>query len=176
MSILKVDAIQSRGSSDSAITFSGGFVTPRSVIMQVNANNTDQTISAATITKVQWENVEIDTINGWDATNHRYTPSVGGYYLVGGILRGSFSNVIERTRMYIGKNGASTNTTDALQLAYQFNSDIIINSSVPLPTGLLELNGSGDYLEVFFEAEEETQLHDSDFGKSYFFATLVHAT
>ena len=82
MSIIKVDAIQSRGSSDSAITFNGGFITPRCVIMQVNAIDTDQAVSGGSTDKIQWETVEIDTISGWDATNHRYTPSVAGYDLV----------------------------------------------------------------------------------------------
>jgi len=176
MSIIKVDAIQSRGSSDSAITFNGGFITPRCVIMQVKATNTDQAYSASSgQVKVQWETVEIDTISGWDSSNHRYTPSVAGYYLVGGALRGQFNNILSLMTMIVRKN----NTTDAevdLRNQFQSNSDAYFNGSYPIPTGLMQMNGSTDYMEVFFEGEEDAVFHDTSDIKSHFFAQLVHAT
>ena len=176
MSILKVDAIQSRGSSDSAITFNGGFITPRCVIMQVNALDTDQSYSSSSgQVKIQWETVEIDTISGWDATNHRYTPNVAGYYLVGGNIRASLSNILKFVAIIVRKN----NTTDAsldLRSQFQADADRFNNGSYPVPTGLVHMNGSTDYIEVFFEGDENVSIHDASDIKSHFFAQLVHAT
>ena len=174
MSILKVDAIQSRGSSESAITFNGGLLTPRSVIMQVQASNTDISHSSSS-TKVEWESVEIDTVNGWDSSNNRYTPSVAGYYQFGGTLRVSVvsSNPNQFFLVKVLKNG-DDNKRHAIQL--NFNSDLLLNNNVPIPSGIVELNGSTDYIEVHFASDEGTVLHDSSSMGSYFFATLVHAT
>tara|TARA_R100001510_G_C7567160_1_gene145014 strand:+ start:51 stop:575 length:525 start_codon:yes stop_codon:yes gene_type:complete len=174
MSILKVDAIQSRGSSDSAITFSGGLLLPRSVIMQVKAKNTDISHTSSS-TKVEWQTVEIDTINGWDSTNNRYTPSVSGYYQFGGSLRVSVvsSNPNQFFLVKVLKNGDDTDR-HAIQL--NVNSDLLLNNSVPIPSGIVQLNGSTDYIEVHFASDEGTILHDSTSIGSYFFATLVHAT
>ena len=65
------------GSGISGTTInSNGILIPKGVILQVNATNTDQAFDhTGGFTKVQWENVEIDTISGWDSSNHRYTPS-----------------------------------------------------------------------------------------------------
>jgi len=175
VSTIKVDAIQSRGSSDSAITFNGGFITPRCVIMQVNAIDTDQAVSGGSTDKVQWETVEIDTISGWDATNHRYTPSVAGYYLVGGSIRGSLSNILNLVAIFVRRNGVADDA-HALENRFQSNSDAYFNGSYPMPTGLMQMNGSTDYMEVFFQGEEDVSLHDASDIKSHFFATLVHAT
>jgi len=175
VSTIKVDAIQSRGSSDSAITFNGGFITPRCVIMQVNAIDTDQVVSGGSTDKIQWETVEIDTISGWDATNHRYTPSVAGYYLVGGSMRASMSNILSSVAIFVRRNGVADDA-HALENRFQSNSDAYFNGSYPMPTGLMQMNGSTDYMEVFFQGEEDVSLHDASDIKSHFFATLVHAT
>jgi len=175
VSTIKVDAIQSRGSSDSAITFNGGFITPRCVIMQVNAIDTDQAYSAGSAVKIQWETVEIDTISGWDATNHRYTPSVAGYYLVGGSMRAAMSNILSSVAITIRRNGVA-NDAHELENRFQSDSDTFFNGSYPLPSGLVQMNGSTDYIEVFFNGEENISIHDANGIKSHFFATLVHAT
>lgn len=174
MSILKVDAIQSRGSSDSAITFSGGLLLPRSVIMQVTSTDTDQAVGASN-TKIQWENVIIDTISGWDSSNHRYTPSVAGYYLVGGSLRLRFDTVNSYVNIQIKRNGSDL-INDVVENQFQTNSDLISNGNYPCGTGLMLLNGSSDYIEMWVQGDEAMTAHDSSTQGSLFFATLVHAT
>ena len=86
MSTLKVDTVQSTGGS-TIFTHSGGLFKPNALILQAIATDTDQSISAATATVIQWETVVVDTGSYWDSTNHRYTPSVAGYYLCSGTIR-----------------------------------------------------------------------------------------
>jgi len=154
---------------------SGGIVIPKGVIMQVNAIDTDQAFTAGSAVKIQWETVEIDTISGWDATNHRYTPSVAGYYLVGGSMRGAMSNVLSSVAIFVRRNGVA-NDAHELENRFQSNSDTFYNGSYPLPSGLVQMNGNTDYIEVFFQGEENISMHDASDIKSHFFATLVHAT
>ena len=178
MSILKVDAIQSRGSSDSAITFNGGLITPRSVILQVTASDTDQSFDPSSgFGKVEWESVEIDTISGWSTSNHRYTPSVAGYYLCGGSVRVLTSGAFQTCSFEIRKSDSGTaSSPSAIRTQFQFSSDVITNSELPLPTGILQMNGSTDYIEVFVDSDETIVLHDNADRRSHFFAMLVHAT
>ena len=176
MSILKVDAIQSRGSSDSAITFNGGLILPRIPILQVNATDTDLSMSAGTTTKVVWENVEIDSLGGWDSSNNRYTPTVAGYYLVGGVMRFNFPSDVEYVITSVNKNGSSAEGVNMLRNQFNHGSDIVDNGSYPIATGLMQMNGSSDYMEVYVSSDEAATLHDATAPKSYFFAQLVHAT
>ena len=115
-------------------------------------------------------------MSAFDSSNNRYTPTVAGYYLCGGALRVNLSSAVERFRCWISKNGSQASDGNSIHLGLQHTSDTIENSNIPLPTGLLEMNGSSDYIEVYFDSEENATIHDSTFAKSYFFAQLVHAT
>ena len=181
MSNLLVQNIKHTNGNTAMTVNSSGLALPKTPILQVRAVNTDQSYTSGSITKVQWQTVEIDTLGAFDSSNNRYTPTVAGYYLCGGALRVSLSNNVERFRCWISKNagnlGNNNSTTDqSIHVGLQHTSDTIENSSVPLPTGLLEMNGSGDFMEVYFDSEENATIHDSTFAKSYFFAKLVHAT
>ena len=156
---------------------SSGLILPKIPILQVAATNTDQSVSAATDTKVEWETVELDTLSGWSTSNHRYTPTVAGYYLVGGTIRALLNTVVDFVKIVVSKNGFDTNDgTDMLINQLNHQNDTIESSSLPIPTGLIEMNGSGDYIEIFFKTDEACTLHDATAPKSFFFAKLVHAT
>ena len=175
-SILKVDNLQNTSGTSAMTINSSGIVIPKGVILQVKATELNQAYSASSgQVKIQWEAVEIDTISGWDSSNHRYTPSVAGYYLVGGALRGQFNNILSLMTMIVRKNNTTNAETD-LRNQFQSNSDAYFNGSYPMPTGLMQMNGSTDYMEVFFQGEEDVSLHDASDIKSHFFAQLVHAT
>jgi len=157
---------------------SNGIVIPKGVILQVQASDTDQSFNPSSgFGKVEWESVEIDTIGGWDTTNHRYTPSVAGYYLCGGSVRVLTSGAFQTGSFEIRKSDSSTGVSSgAIRTQFQFSSDIITNTELPLPTGMLEMNGSTDYIEVFVDSDETITLHDNADRRSHFFAMLVHAT
>ena len=176
MSNLLVQNIKHTNGNTAMTVNSSGFALPKTPILQVRAVNTDQSYTSGSVDKVQWQTVEIDTLGAFDSSNNRYTPTVAGYYLCGGALRVSLSNNVERFRCWISRNGSQASDDNSIHVGLQHTSDTLENSSIPLPTGLLEMNGSGDYLEVYFDSEENATLHDSTFAKSYFFAKLVHAT
>ena len=176
-STLKVNTIQHTGGTTGLTINSNGLVIPKTPILQVAATNTDQSVSGATDTKVEWETVELDTLSGWSTSNHRYTPTVAGYYLVGGTLRANLATIVNFISIAVSKNGFDTNDgTDMLRGQFNHQSDTISNGSYPIPTGLIEMNGSSDYIEIYFKSDEASTLHDASAPKSFFFAKLVHAT
>ena len=158
------------GISGSTIT-SGGLLLPKSLILQATATDTDQSISANTDTVVQWETVVIDTGSYWDSTNHRYTPSVAGYYLCTGVIRSAQQEVSKKVIAW-RKNG-----TSVIETRYQDADDQLTASNLPAPTTLIQLNGSGDYIDLVFVCEESMTLSTSDDpSRSEINIILIHAT
>jgi len=172
MSTLKVDTVQSTGGS-TIFTHSSGLFKPNAVLCQVSSLNTDQSVSAATETKVQWGTVDIDTGGFWNTSNHAFEPTIAGWYLFGGTIRGDFSNVMTYVRIRVRRDGSST---DAIVSQIQTNADSLTNGNYAIPTATIHLNGS-QTLNVSMDSEEACTLHDT--GAPYyskFFVTLVHAT
>ena len=172
---LDVGTISATNGTTAMTINSSGLILPKIPILQVSATDTDQSMSANTNTKVQWETVEIDSLSGWDSSNNRYTPTVAGYYLVGGVIRFNFPSDVEFVVTSVNKNTATANA-DSLRNQFNHGSDIVDNGSYPIATGLMQMNGSSDYMEIYVSSDESATLHDSATPKSYFFAKLVHAT
>ena len=172
------DTVLFKTNNSTAMTInSSSLILPKIPILQVNATDTDQSVSASTDTKVEWETVEIDSLSGWSTSNHRYTPTVAGYYLVGGTIRAGLTGVNDFVSIAVSKNGFDTNdAVDMLRGQLNHQSDTLESSSLPIPTGLMEMNGSSDFIEVFFRTDEACTLHNTAAPKSFFFAQLVHAT
>ena len=59
---------------------------------------------------------------------------------------------------------------------FQTGSDIFTNGEYPLPTGMLQMNGTTDYVEVFYQSEENCTIHDTASRQSFFWGMLVHPT
>lgn len=171
---IDVDEIRSK-TTNGNLTFqpngTGMLVPKRPVFFQVQASNTDQSVSAATFTKVQWESVEIDTGSYWDSTNNQYTPQVAGWYMFGGTIRFQVSSVMKYLNTSIFKNGVVE-----FRHQLQLTGDYINNGSMPLPTGMVQLNGSSDYVTAVVQFDHSTTVHDSVAPKSIFWGMLVHAT
>ena len=172
MSTLKVDTVQSTGGS-TIFTHSGGLFKPNALICQVTSTNTDQDMSASTTTVVEWQTVDVDTGSYWDSTNHRYTPSVAGWYSVNGIMRFTYDSQPGTFAFFsVRKNGT-------LVLGYQWQSsggDVLGSSMLPLPATFVQLNGSGDYIDVAVTLDEAGTLHDNANYPSSLSIQLVHAT
>ena len=173
MSNLLVQTIKHTNGNTAMTVNSNGVILPKVPILQVNATDTDQSASTGSgLVKVQWENVEIDSISGWSTSNNNYTPSVAGYYLVGGALRLQMNtNVHSFFQINVRKN-----TNLDIQTQFQLNSDLYLNGVYPIPTGLIEMNGSSDVIDVAITSDEDMVIHDTSSIKSHFFAQLVHAT
>ena len=172
-STLKVDNIAHTGGTTAMTINSSGLVLPKSLILQAIATNTDQSISANTSTVIQWETVVVDTGSYWDSTNHRYTPSVAGYYLCSGTIRSS-GNAVSKKQITWRKNGSSGSGIEA---RYQLTDDYLTSNNLPAPTTLIQLNGSGDYIDITFTSEESMTVSSSDEpSHSEINIILVHAT
>jgi hypothetical protein len=149
MSILKVNTIQDKGGnnllvSDGAGTISSGglmTMTP-SFYVTLSAN---QVVSNGTNTKIQYDNVIIDTNSCWDSSNYRFTPTVAGKYFVFGTMasNGAYSGTqYQFTRIY--KNG-SVSTSNGLD--FRNNAGGFQNATHS--SGIFTMNGSTDYIEVY---------------------------
>lgn len=155
---------------------SGGFIAPKQVAFQVEGTDIDQSISASTNTIIQFDSTpEFDTGGYWDATNHRYTPQVAGWYFFSGSLRLVMSTYNSVLGLNIRKNGSSS-AADYLRIQLQADADRLYNGNYPLPSGMIHLNGSTDYVDVFINTEEAATASDQTGVKSYFSGFLVHAT
>ena len=177
MSTLNVTNIKAAdGTSGLTIANSTGIVTStkgvNSVAFAVEATNTDQT---GTNAKIQWEDVRLDTGSYWSTSNHRFTPQVAGWYMFGGTVRISTTAGEGSPNSLIGlayyKNGS-----EVIRTQLQSNSDFLINGSYALPTAMIQLNGSSDYIEAYFETEESIVVHDNAGVPSQFWGVLVQAT
>ena len=124
-----------------------------------------QTISSGSFTKVQFQTKEWDTANCFDnATNYRFTPNVAGYYQVNTEIHTN-SSISLRAILVIYKNGSYGkwgSDTNAVNFSWSASA-------------LFYMNGSTDYLEVYFQQNSGTgqALSDQQPYVNYFQASLV---
>lgn len=99
----------------------------------------NQSISANTFTKAQFNTTEFNLGSVYDATtNYRFTPTVAGYYQVNLTIYTSGTSTTAGNA-YIYKNGASFKSGQSTAANQQI---------VPVPA-LIYLNGSTDYIEAY---------------------------
>lgn len=184
MSTLNVTNIKAAdGTSGLTIASSTGIVTPtknfnQSIAFQARANNADMAYTASNgITKITgWNVTDLNVGNCWSQANSRFTPTIAGWYMFGGTIRGNFTvSDMNTVSIEITKN-AQTNDGTGIKTQFQFNTKIITNSEIPAPSGLLHCNGSSDYVEMFFDGDENCTIHDASSRRSHFFGFLIHAT
>ena len=178
---LDVGTIRSANGTSAATISSTGIFTPtkvaQSIAFQATALDSDMAYTASSgQTKITgWNGVDLNIGNCWSQANSRFTPTVAGWYMFGGSIRGNFSSVLQAVATEITKNGGINNGT-GLKTQFQFDADRVSNSEIPMATGMVYCNGSSDYVEVYFDADENSTLHDTTSRKSHFFGFLVHAT
>lgn len=110
-----------------------------------------QTITTGTTTKLQFNTEQFDTNSNYDnATNYRFTPTVAGYYQINVVL--DFADV-------------STGAQDIVARLYKNGSQYLAPVRIHTGAGaewgvtisqLVYMNGSTDYLEVFFQVVAAT--------------------
>jgi hypothetical protein len=99
-----------------------------------------QSFSSNTWTKGTFPLEEYDTNSNFDTTNSRFLPTVAGYYQISCV--GNLTNGGSDNYMQLYKNGAS--------FGYYVNLNASINTISLSFSNLFYLNGSTDYLELFF--------------------------
>lgn len=134
-----------------ATTSNGLVVTPDNsgnIVLQYNGvaapafsaySSNGQVISNATYTKIQCNTEEFDTASCYDnSTNYRFTPTVAGYYQVNGQVYAPTSST--RTFVILYKNGSQ----------FKRGSDITSSVNSVVVSTLIYMNGTTDYLEMWF--------------------------
>ena len=109
-------------------------------------SNSDQTVTDAAVTKVQFQTEEFDTDNAFDnSTNYRFTVPTGKdgkYYVSTGVyMEEATGSGIDRTVLYVYKNGSQ----EALAYFDLASGDF---RATPVISVMLDLV-AGDYLEVY---------------------------
>ena len=130
--------------------------------------------TASAYAKITWETVTLDTGSYWDTTNNRYTPQVAGWYLFGGTVV-QFPSLVNFVAFNIAKNGNTSDGTALMSQIQNSSTDTFGNGEYAMPTGMIQLNGSTDYVVYTFNLMKP-QLFTNATRKSYFWGHLVHAT
>jgi hypothetical protein len=122
--------------------------------------NSSQTITNNTWTKVQLQIEEFDTANSFDSsTNYRFTPTIAGYYQINGA-----TNLTNILLVSIYKNGAEYKRGQQATLS-QANV-----------SSLLYMNGSTDYIEMYcYMGGTGTNPTGTGIQYTYFNGALVRA-
>lgn len=117
----------------------------------------NQTISAATTTKVAFNAETFDTASCFDSsTNYRFTPTVAGYYQVNAIV--GFTTGAGQLSLF--KNGSNYQTGVEVSFNASLGGHIPIND-------LVYLNGSTDYIEIFVYLTSGTTISSGETNTSF---------
>jgi hypothetical protein len=114
----------------------------------------NQSFSSNTWTKGTFTLEEYDTNSNFNTTNSRFLPTVAGYYQISctGLVTGSATD----RYMQLYKNG-----TGISPAAFYVQFNISSNNVILAFSNLLYLNGSTDYLELFFYSDGASPVLDS---------------
>lgn len=127
----------------------------------------NQNVSSATFTKVQFNTKGFDTNTNYDIGLFRFTPTVAGYYQVNAVCRDGTGSVTGVIGMFIYKNGAPVSVTYVGAAGY---------GPSPATAPLVYMNGSTDYLEVYYyQNSGATTAINSTSSGSYFQAFLARS-
>lgn len=129
-----------------------------------------QTVTNATITKVDIDTEHFDTNSNFNTTNNRFTPTVEGYYQVNGVVRGLATTTMPALIALIYKNGTGYKRA---QIITSFTAN---NSQMVQVSDVIYMNGSTDYLELYGQVNGTgTLTFDSTAASitSFFSACLV---
>ena len=133
--------------NSSTVTFENGAPTGHMYPAFEAFLSANQTMSSNTNTKVQANTEIFDTDNCYDnSTNYRFTPNKAGKYFVYAKGRGDANgtNDVQRVISIIYKNGA-----ELMNAPFYGNISNPHNFFTPLVAGVVDMNGSSDYVEFF---------------------------
>jgi hypothetical protein len=132
----------------------GGTMTP-AFCAYLSAN---QTVSDATDTKCQFDTEVLDTDNCYDnSTNYRFTPTTAGKYFVYSQIA---CNANGANNFLLGTTTIKKNGSNIIYSQFDQRTTANGYSNTVQAAGIVDMNGSSDYLEVF------GYIDDSDTGSS----------
>jgi hypothetical protein len=123
----------------------------------------NQSISAATGTKLNFDTEMWDTNSNYDTINKRFTPTVAGYYQVNiGFFGGNSTDAIA----ILYKNGVETGTATGYATA--------VNAR-PRFAGITYLNGTTDYIEAYAYSQGAVTVQGGSSSYTEFSAALIRS-
>ena len=136
------------------VTGAGGVNTP-AFHAYLSAN---QTVSDATDTKCQFNTEVLDTDNCYDnSTNYRFTPTTAGKYFVYSQIA---CNANGANNFLLGTTTIKKNGSNIIYSQFDQRTTANGYSNTVQAAGIVDMNGSSDYLEVF------GYIDDSDTGSA----------
>jgi len=122
-----------------------------------------QSLGDNSSTKVQFDTEVFDEGGYYDnSTNYRYTPLVAGKYFVyaKARLQTGANSTLAQSEVQIRKNGSSLIETRNIQ------SNNYTRADTPIVSGVVDMNGTTDYLEVYALADQTSGTNDGIIGSS----------
>ena len=168
---IRATAIKSSNGTNAMTISSGGVVTQPAKPMFRVKQSSDQAISNATATTVQFNDKTASgafDIGGYfNTSNYRYIPQVAGYYFVASTVTIKATSV-DYVIIFISKNGNGIYRN----LGMESNA---ANAHVPAHvSGIIYMNGSSDYLDVQVQHNTgSNQNTNSNFEYSNFNGYLI---
>ena len=155
-SIIKANELQDFGGNSIITSDGAGTVTVNAAAMkntpafeaQLNGN---QTVSNDTSTKLEFDTETFDTDGAYDSTtNYRFTPQTPGKYYVYCKVEhyGGTTNSLTAAYLQIKKNGSTEINSE-----FSAYPDAILHKIFIYNAGIIEMNGSSDYVEAFIQGE-----------------------
>ena len=132
--------------------------------------SSNQTISASTEVKVQFNTEVYDTASAYDnSSNYRFTPQTAGKYIVYAVVDHSWTGDWGDQRfLRIKKNGSNIGRND------QFvKTTSASNYGTVQLTASCSMNGSSDYLEAFVYSNATSPVINGNLDRTYFGAYKI---
>ena len=183
VSQLKVNEIIKQSGSSITIGESGDTITLPSTSTLTNfpentpafeaVRTSDQSITDATQTKVEFTVKNFDTDNYYDnTTNYRFTPLIAGKYYVYASIQSEAGgdSDLRRTQISIYKNGSKLRESQWLQNTYR------ARQQTPYVAGTIDMNGTTDYLEIYAYIDDNSGnpvINGSSVQQNYFGAYKI---
>ena len=146
----------------STITVPSGKLTGQNNPSFYAYRSSNQSISSATVTKIEVNTEVFDTDSCYDnSSNYRFTPNKAGKYFFYGSCRGDAgSDNLNNMNIQIKKNGSDDGTGGATGggMIAQYNNaapNKFDNMSMNV-SGVLDMNGSSDYVELYVSISDSS--------------------
>ena len=132
--------------SGATITNSGtatGFGDDNAPAFYARRNSNQTNLAHGVVTVCTFDNEIFDSAGAYDPSTYRFTPQTAGKYFVGHYSQFTGCSAVGAIQIYVYKN-ASWN------LSMYFADGTPWNSAYPVPQifGIVDMNGSSDYLEA----------------------------
>jgi hypothetical protein len=159
-----------------ATTSNGLVVTPDNsgnIVLQYNGvaapafsvyKSSTQALTSGTYTKVTWSTAVFDTNSNFSIANSRFTPTVAGYY--------QFSYTVNLNGN-VAPNSAFTGLYKNGSQFYNFPQVVATTVYAVAGSGLIYLNGSTDYIEVYVQTSASSCSIYGDATNTWFNGILV---